>query len=69
MLTTQCSFFINHDGKSNQVVFYTHSGITYLFQKDAGNAYSCVFSAAFVCEDRKAAELFVQLYTQQKNKP
>lgn len=71
MLTTHCTFHINHDGNSHEVIFTAHTGKTAIFSQPTGTgslARRIVFEMQFVCEDRKAAELIVQLYTKQKNK-
>lgn len=65
MLTTQCRFMITHDGKRHEVIYYTHTGRTHIFVDN-----KITYGASFICEDRKSAELFVQLYTLLKdNKP
>jgi hypothetical protein len=62
MLTTQCIFHITHDGTDHKVIFFTRLGTTDIFIKD-----QCVLSTFFVCEDRKAAELLVQVYRRAFN--
>lgn len=58
MLTTQCNFSVTHDGHRHEVIYYLHTGMTHIFINNKN-----VCTVKFVCEDRKAAELIVNLFT------
>lgn len=65
MLVKQINFSIDHANESYLVVYEAITGLTKLKQKprgESGNYHEEIYSMPFICEDRKAAELFIQAH-------
>lgn len=63
MITTKIEYYIKHGELSYMVTFDTATGITMLLQWERDKEmFVHRFDASFVCDDRKAAEIFCQAF-------
>lgn len=71
MITTHCTFYIAHDGHYYKLDYSVTLGETSLYRGGATiqESYYIIDKMQFVCDTRKAAEIFLQAYiSQQKRK-